>query len=83
MKGMTQRTNPQEGQMFRKGDKVIGLGKGSTVWKSKPVGTVTKVLASSFYVQWDDCVVEDEMEPSDLLAVYWSKNLGRYVTVGS
>lgn len=69
--------------MFKKGDKVVGLGKGSTVWKSKPVGTVVKRRGASVFVQWDNCVVEDEMEPSDLLAVYWSQQLGRYVTVGS
>lgn len=66
---------------IRKGDKVLGLGRGGAIWKNKPVGTVTSAGKGSVFVQWDDCCVEDEMNPADLLPVYWSTELSRFVTV--
>lgn len=52
---------------FRKGDKVIGLGRGGAAWRPRPVGTVTDLVGGRVRVQWDDSAVEDDMAPGDLL----------------
>jgi hypothetical protein len=46
---------------YRKGQKVVGLGRYGATWKSRPVGTVTKRHGDWVRVQWDDCCVEDDM----------------------
>jgi hypothetical protein len=48
---------------FRKGDKVIGLGRYGSTWKSRPIGVVTGRRRGWIRVQWDNCCVEDEMRP--------------------
>jgi len=56
---------------FKAGDKVYGLGKHGIAWLSTPRGTVVarpeQGSAGSVFVQWDNSIVEDEMDPSDLL----------------
>lgn len=55
---------------FKAGDKVYGLGKHGFAWPSTPRGTVVarpgQGTAGSVFVQWDNSIVEDEMDPSDL-----------------
>ena len=51
---------------FRKGQTVIGLGRGGRPWTPRPVGTVTAVRRGSVFVAWHGTCVEDEMDPQDL-----------------
>ena len=51
---------------YRKGQKVVGLGRNGHAWPSRPVGTVTKRHGQWVRVQWDNCSVEDDMRPEEL-----------------
>lgn len=51
---------------YRKGDQVVGLGRGRRSWPSRPVGTVTAVRGGSVFVKWHNTCVEDEMAPEEL-----------------
>lgn len=58
---------------IKMGDAVIGLGRNGNPWPSAPSGVVTQVwrnrAGTHVRVQWDGSCVEDDMDPSDLVAV--------------
>jgi hypothetical protein len=72
---------------LHKGDKVMGLGRNGRIWRTKPVGTVTRVRTNTLLgihyvrVQWDNSAVEDDMDPTDIVPICWSETIGRYVTI--
>jgi hypothetical protein len=54
--------------MFRVKEVVRPSGKDRTAGWPRQAGTVTKVMADSVFVQWDDCAVEDEMTFDELVS---------------
>jgi hypothetical protein len=54
--------------MFRIKEIVKPSGRGRTADWSKHIGTVTKVIAESVFVQWHDCAVEDEMNFDEIVS---------------
>lgn len=61
----------EEGNLYETyevGDRVYGIGKGSTEWNPQPVGDVVAVSegGGSIFVQWDETFVEDEMNPWEI-----------------
>jgi hypothetical protein len=54
--------------MFRIKEIVKPSGRGRTADWSKHIGTVTKVMAESVFVQWHDCAIEDEMNFDEIVS---------------
>ena len=54
--------------MFRIKEIVKPSGRGRTADWSKHIGTVTKVMAESVFVQWHDCTVEDEINLDEIVS---------------
>jgi hypothetical protein len=51
---------------FRKGQKVTVSGYGRTATWGKITGTVTQATKRAVFVQWDHCIVNDQMQPQEL-----------------
>jgi len=51
---------------FHKGQKVTVSGIGRTATWGKITGTVTKATKRAVFVQWDRCIVNDQMQPQEL-----------------
>jgi hypothetical protein len=51
---------------FHKGQRVTVSGIGRTAGWGHLTGTVTKATKRAVYVQWDRCIVNDEMQPQEL-----------------
>ncbi len=56
-------------KQFHKGQKVTVSGYGRTATWGQITGTVTRATKHSVFVQWDDCIVNDEMRPEELREV--------------
>jgi hypothetical protein len=54
--------------MFQVKEIVKPSGEGRTVDWPEHLGTVTKVTKDSVFVQWHDCVVEDELNFDELVS---------------